>query len=449
MIRRGKISEAILEREPVLRPRSAVLAAIIAAVAIAAVPATADAAPHHNHGLTIAATPDPIISGEGVLIYGRLNTVTPGGQKIALYHRVNPASSFTVIGSTKTSSAGFYEFTRAESAVLTNRSWYVRAPGLAGNIHSRTVHERVAAAVSLATPAPPSPSFLTNQAIGFPGEVAPHHAGERILLQEQTGALGGGWTTLSQARIDSASQFSIPDRFNVPGAYDLRALFSGDERNTAAPSDSVTVVVQQKEKPDFTIYSTSPIIDEGSSATIAGVLRAPATVTPDPSVNVTLWGRQHEQAYSPIASTVTAVDGSYSFAVSPVHTEEYQVRTTSVSARASAQLYEGVRDALTIETGSMTSAVGQSVTFTGTVTPDKAGHVIELQRLGRDGLFHTVDAGSVNAGSAYEFAWTFGTSGTETFRAHIAGGPDNVGGYSPAVAIAVSLPLVSRLPPGS
>lgn len=97
----------------------------------------------------------------------------------------------------------------------------------------------------------------------------------------------------------------------------------------------------------------------------------------------------------------------------------------------------------------MTSAVGQSVAFTGTVTPDKAGHVIELQRLGRDGLFHTVDAGVVSAGSAYEFAWTFGTSGTETFRAHIAGGPDNVGGYSPAVAVTVSLPLVSTLPPGS
>jgi hypothetical protein len=430
-----------------VRPRFAVLASIVAVLGIAALPAIADAAPHHNHGLTIAATPNPIITGDGVLIYGQLNSTSPGDQKIVLYHRINPNSFFTVIGTTTTSTTGFYEFTRAEGVVLTNRSWYVRAPGLTGNIHSRTAHERVAAAVSLGTPTPPSTGFLTNQPVVFTGAVAPDHAGDRVLLQEQTGPLGDSWKTLKAGRLDSASQFAITYRFKVPGDDDLRVLFNGDARNVAGASDSVTVAVQQKEKPDFTINTSAPIIGEGSSAAISGILSTPNTTTPEPSLNVTLWGHVQGQAFAPIDHAVTATDGSYTFTVSPTHNEEYQVRTTFAPFSASAQLFEGVRDTVTISPSSTASAVGSSVTFTGTVAPDKAGHVIELQRLGADLHYHTVAIKFVNASSAYKFAWTFGTPGNKTFRVHVPGGPDNVGGYSTPVTIIVSLPAVPLLPP--
>ena len=109
-------------------------------------PDIASAAPQHNHGLTINATPNPIIAGEGVLIYGQLRGGNVAGQTIMLYHRVNPSTWFTLIGKTTTNTLGFYEFTRVEGIVYTNRSWFVRGPDGA---HSRTIHERVAAEVSL------------------------------------------------------------------------------------------------------------------------------------------------------------------------------------------------------------------------------------------------------------------------------------------------------------
>ncbi|MDQ6804220.1 MAG: hypothetical protein M3065_04500 [Actinomycetota bacterium] len=425
------------------------LASVVAALGFAAVPALAVAAPHINHGLTIAATPNPIVSGDGVLIYGQLNTKNPGNQTIVLYHRVNPAPFFTVIGTTKTTSTGFYEFTRAEGVVLTNRNWFVRAPGLPGNVHSRTVHERVAAEVTLAAPTAPSTGFLTNQPVVFTGAVAPNHAGNRVLLQEQAGLSGDTWKTLKAGRLDGSSQFSIPYRFRVPGDHSIRVFFPRDGRNIAASSDAVTVTVQQKENPYFTINTSAPIIADGGSATISGVLTMPASTTPDPGVMVTLWGHTVGEAYAPIASTTTLTDGSYSFSVTPQHNEEYQVRTSFAPLRVSARLFEGVQDVVTITPSATTSTVGSSVTFTGSVTPDKAGHVIELQRLGADGHYHVVAVGFVNPSSAYQFNWTFGTPGTKTFRVRVPGGPDNVGGDSSTVAITVSLPPVTSLPPAS
>jgi len=431
-----------------VRTRAAVLASLVSVLGIAAAPAIAGAAPHpvHNHGLTIAATPNPIISGDGVLIYGQLNASNPGNQRIVLYHRIDPKSYFTIIGTTKTTSTGFYEFTRAEGVVLTNRNWYVRAPGLPGHIHSRTAHERVAAEVSLTAPTAPATGFLTNQQLVFTGTVAPDHAGDRVLLQEQVGPLGNAWKTLKAGRLNAASQFAIPERFRVPGDITLRVAFRGDARNVAADSDTVTVAVQQKEKPDFTISTSAPIITDGSQAMITGTLDMPGTTTPDPSVMVTLYGHTNGQAYAPITSTTTGTDGSYTFTVTPDHNTEYQVHTTFAPLRASAQLFEGVQDVVSITPSSMTSAVGQSVTFSGSVTPDKAGHVIELQRLGADGHYHVVAIRLVNSSSAYQFTRTFGTPGTKTFRVHVPGGPDNVGGYSSTEAISVSLPPVTSLP---
>ncbi|MDQ6776565.1 MAG: hypothetical protein M3071_10210 [Actinomycetota bacterium] len=432
-----------------MRPRSVVLASVVTALGFAAVPAMAVAAPHHNHGLTIAVTPNPILAGDDVLIYGQLNTPQPGHQTIVLYHRINPAPFFTVISTTKTTSTGFYEFQRADGVVLSNRNWFVRAPGVPGNVHSRTVHEHVAAEVTLTPPTAPSTGFLTSQPVVFTGTVVPDHAGNRVLLQEQAGLTGDTWKTLKAGVLDSSSSFSIPYRFKIPGDHTVRVLLPGDVRNIAGTSDAATVVVQQKENPYFTINTSAPIITDGISATISGVLTMPASTTPDPNVMVTLWGHTDGASYTPITSTTTGTDGSYSFSVTPVHNEVYQVRTSFAPIRMSAHLFEGVQDVVTITPSATTSAVGSSVTFTGSVTPDKAGHVIELERLGTDGHYHVVAAGFVNASSAYQFNWTFGTAGTKSFRVHIPGGPENVGADSSTVAITVSLPPVSSLPPAS
>jgi hypothetical protein len=424
-----------------MRLRFTVLACALGASACMALPGAAGAAPARNLGLTVQAAPNPIIAGEAVLIYGRLRGAGHANQLIRLYHRIDPAAQFTLIGTTRTNAVGQYEFTRAENVVETNRSWFVRGPDVT---HSRTVGERVAALVSLAASAP---TGFTRHPLVFSGHVSPGHAGAPVLLQEQT-ASGTGWTTLKRDRVGAGSDYNITYAWRVPGAYDVRVLFPGDARNVAAPSDPVTVVIQQTEVPDFTIATSDPVVANGQAVTISGVLDQAGTTAPEPATSVSLFGREPGTTpFREITTTTTGADGSYSFADVTSHANElYQVRTTFAPVRDTAVLFEGVQDVVTMQASSQTSTVDGHITFTGSVSPDKAGHVIYLQKLGRDDNWHTVAVRFVTNGSTFRFGWTFGAAGTKQFRARITGGPANVGGASAPVTIDVTQPALSSLP---
>jgi hypothetical protein len=410
-----------------VRPRLAVLASALTVLATVAVPGLVSAAPRHNRGLTINPVPNPSIAGEGVLIFGQLAGGT-SGEKIRLYHRLAGSPFYTRVGTTTTDAHGFYEFTRAEGVVDTNRSWFVRGPGGA---HSRTVFERVSALVSLASSAT---SADTNHPIVFFGHVTPNHAGERVYLQEQLGSSSSDdWRTITTGRIGPGSTYAIIHRFRVPGERDLRVVFPGDFRNIRGESDPVSVTIDQAQLPGFTINSSQPIIDYGHSVTISGVLN-----TTMPTM-VTLYERMpFQDRFVPIQDTTTGAGGSYRFPPQmPPSGALYQVRTTFTPHRHSAVLFEGVRDAVSMAPTSSTVPVDGKVTFTGTVLPDKAGHVIYLQRQGKDGDWHTVEISFVRSNSTFQFVWRFGTPGTEKFRARITSDHLNVGNESAPVTITV------------
>jgi hypothetical protein len=329
---------------------------------------------------------------------------------------------------------------------MTNRSWFVREAGI-HQIHSRTVFERVAALVSLSASAT---TAVTGQPVVFTGHVDPSHAGGRVVLQEQTAS--GDWRDLKVGRLDGRSDYSIAYRWRFAGDHIVRALFGGDIRNIEGSANPVTVAVQQKQMPGFTITSSDQLIGYGSSVTILGVLDGPAsTSTPEPNTPVTLWERNaYQSQFTPVADTTTGTAGSYTFAPQmPTYNTVYQVRTTLAPHRHSAALFEGVQDALTLTPSSTTSQVGGQVIFTGTVLPDKAGHVIYLQRLGADGDWHNEEVRLVTNGSTFQFAWTFGKAGTYQFRARITGDRANIGGASAPVTIQVAPTTNPVLPPAS
>jgi hypothetical protein len=93
--------------------------------------------------------------------------------------------------------------------------------------------------------------------------------------------------------------------------------------------------------------------------------------------------------------------------------------------------------------------VNGTVTFSGTVTPDKAGRRIYLQRLGKDNDWHSVEVRTVKPDSTYQFSWTFGATGSKEFRARIFSDKRNVGAASPPVTITVAPAPSSALPPAS
>ena len=258
-----------------MRLRLAVLATLVTTLAAGAVPSVANAAPRHNRGLTIDAVPNPIDAGDGVFIYGQLNATPVGGQTIVLYHHLAGSGlGYTKVGRTTTDSHGFYEFTRAEGVVMTNRSWFVREPGI-HQIHSRTVFERVSALVSLAAS---TTTAVTGQPVTFTGSVTPNHAFERVVLQEQ--GADGNWRDLKSGRLDAGSNYSITYRWRFAGDHTVRVLFPSDFRNIAGSANPVTVAVQQKQVPGFTISSSDQLISYGQSVTISGVLDSRARRRP-------------------------------------------------------------------------------------------------------------------------------------------------------------------------
>jgi hypothetical protein len=151
-----------------------------------------------------------------------------------------------------------------------------------------------------------------------------------------------------------------------------------------------------------------------------------------------------------LAQTTTDRAGGYRFEVVPSANILYQVRTAFTPLRHTAVLFEGVTEVVTMTASSTRALVGGTVTFTGTVAPDKAGHRIYLQRLASDGDWHTVEVRSVQFNSTFEFGYRFGAAGTYAFRARIYGDAYNVGTASPPVIVTVSgLVPVTALPPAS
>ncbi len=428
-----------------MRPRIAVLASLAATAAlagVAAAPGVAGAAPKHNRGLTINVTPNPINAGDPVLIYGQIKGSDVVGKTVVLYHHVSGGpSGYSVVQHTTTTALGFYEFTRADGVVSTNRSWFVRQAG-DPSVHSRTVYERVAALVSLTAS---QTTVDTRKPVFFTGRVTPNHAFERVLLQRQVG--GDDWRTVGSGRLGPGSNYRIRWSTGVPESYTLRTVFTGDRRNIGGESDSVTVTVEQAQMPDFTINTSQPIIKEGDTATISGVLDMPGTTTPEGSTSVTLWTRRADQAhFHALTSTMTDAAGNYQFSVQPAQNVLYQVRTTMAPHRHSAVLFQGVHDVITLAESAASVSQYEPLTLSGAITPDKAGHVVYLQRLGADGDWHTVARTRVRGDSTYQFVRRIGEVGTFSYRARILGDENNVGSASSPVSVTVNLLPVASLP---
>jgi hypothetical protein len=396
-----------------------------------AMPSRADAHPHHNNGLTIAATPDPSTAGDGVLIYGRLLGPNNADRKIWLFHRINPAPRFTPVQVTRTNSQGFYEITRADGVVNTNRNWFVLGPD---NTHSKTIHELVADEVTLSSA---SASSTTGQIVDFTGSVFPAHVHKRVLLQEQTSTSGNGWKTIDSGYTGGGSAFSIEHHFREAGSYTLRAFFPADPRNVASQSPSITQTIEQQQNPSFTISGSAQALVNGQTETISGTLYADgSTTTVQPNVSLTLYGRTPNGGFHALQSGMTNGSGEYSFTAMPVHNTVYRV--VASAKQATANLFVGVQDVVTATPSATTDNVGGTITISGTVTPDHSGHVLYLQKQDTAGQWVDVKAGQLTNGSQYSFNFTPGMASTKNLRVQITGGPWNVGGISSTIVLTVS-----------
>ncbi len=278
----------------------------------------------------------------------------------------------------------------------------------------------------------PSGDLLTRTPITFSGSVVPDRVGDRAILQRQVGLEGDRWRTIDAGRIGPGSTYAIVHGFRQPDDITLRVIVRGDRRHLRGESSPISIVVQQAQLPGFTIGASATTIDFGSSTTITG------TLTDGAATSVTLYGRAlHHGRFRPLAAGTTDAGGNYSFVQSPTRNAIYKVRATTDARRHTAPLFVGVHDVLSIAPSASTATVGDVVTFTGSVQPDKTGHVIVLQRLD-SGIWHSVAIGRVGAGSAYSLSHTLQTAGSVQFRTLVPGGPVNQRGVSSAVTLTVN-----------
>jgi hypothetical protein len=413
------VQEALMSR------RSALSAGLVAASALALVPSGAVAAPPKS--LSINATPNPVVTGDPVTIYGQLSAADISDRKVVLWHRIAGQPRFTPVARTRTTATGFYAFQRAEGVVRTNRNWFVRS----ARVRSRIVHEKVYAEVVLN---PPAGTLLTRKAVLFTGKVTPGnvHRGDRILLQAQVGPNGDLWRTIGAGRVKVGGNFAIFHRFGTPGSRTVRVVLPRDRDNLRSSSSPTSIDIQQAQNPRFTLVPSASSIVVGSAVTLAGKIAAPNAA----NAPVTLYSKDATHGYRPVASTVSGADGSYSFTQAPIYNTIYQAR--SGARRHSAKVNVGVHDAVSVTPSATTATVGTRITFTGTVAPPKVGHIIYLQRLGDDGAFHTIQVSRIGPGSAYTLAHTVTSTGTKVFRVLVPGGPFNQRGLSSPVTVTVS-----------
>jgi hypothetical protein len=322
--------------------------------------------------------------------------------------------------------------------VTTNRTWYVLSRGA----RSATRGVRVAAQVTLNGP-PETAPLQTGpaHAVTFSGTVNPADVGARVVLQRQNATTGGDdWRKIDVGRVGAGGAFSIVHTFKVAGDANIRVLVRSQGRNLPSPSNLLAYVIDQAQNPNLTIAASQDPIQFGQSVVLSGTL-AGGGLRP-----VTLYGTTNGGGQAIVAVAVTDAAGNYAFgAQSPAHSTAYQVKG---GGRASALLYEGVRDMLTSQASTTSVQAGQPVTFSGTVSPDHTGHVIYLERRNAtDGDFHVVEVANVGSSSSYSITHRFFDAGSRVVRVYIPGGPENQGAAGVQFTITVSPAPASTLSP--
>jgi phospholipase C len=194
--------------------------------------ATDSAARPAPSSLTIAASPSPSTAGALVSVSGQLLGPDHGHRVVLLERRFPGERRFQPTVITRTDAAGRYRFT---ARIDSNRWWYATSVGL----RSPTVHQRVAAAISLASSATRA---APGDPVTFAGSVSPSHAGQQIVL-EQLGPTG--WQPVAEGRLDQRSSFAIDHAFpTVDATYKLRAYLPWDAPNINSYSSAAAVLVK-------------------------------------------------------------------------------------------------------------------------------------------------------------------------------------------------------------
>ncbi len=466
--------------------------ALAAAVAtsLALAPAGASAARHHGlkhprpsvkrHAigsgscrLKLNAAPRLVEAGESAVVFGQLQCppgTSPAGQPVTIVEHPAGASAASTAGTPTTDALGRYQL--STPALLTNTLFSASAAG--AQSRHRTV--QVAPKVNLTPPTPADGAQLftaagpflglkrsqrAKNAVTFSGTVSAEEQGATVILQRQNAIRGENWIRIDAGQVGPGGSFSITHNFAVAGDSNIRVVVRPFRFNARGVSEPRSYEISQAQNRELTIQSSANPLAAGQASTISGTL-TPSNAAATTGTPVTLLARTRLQPkFVQVATGTTGAGGSYTFAgQAPQQSTFYRV---TGAGKSSAVLFEGVKYVVTAAASATTAQIGQPVTFSGTVTPARAGHVVYLQvQNAFGGGYHVVQVGSLNAPSTpggpatYSISHAFYNAGAgpKKVRIKVPGDPENQGTASqlfevaltPASALAPEAPGNSSLP---
>jgi hypothetical protein len=410
---------------------------------------------HANHAVKsgsckvlLNVAPRLITAGESALAFGQESCAAPGTaakQPVTVYDRPAGAPGFSTLGTTTTDEEGRFQLL---TGALTKNTVLYAAIGTA---RSAPRGVKVAALVTLTGPPETKTLFSGIQTgrrhgVTFEGSVSPEDAGALVTLQRENSVKGTEWRRIAKpVLVDQNGHFSITKAFVAPGPSSIRVVVHGNrrnpasDRNVASASNVLSYVISQAQNPSLTIESSQDPLPYGSTAAIGG------TVAGEPNTAVTLLARRPHGHFAPVATGTTDPAGKYTFAPQkPLASTFYRV---TAGGRNSAVLYEGVKYVLTAEPSATSLLSGQPFTYSGTVTPAKAGHAIYIEKLNPAGTnFHVVAVGTVAADGTYSITRSFYAPGSYTLRVKIPGDSENGGAASAPSTISVNPISNAKIP---
>ena len=419
---------------------SAILAAAALLVLATAGPAAARIHAHpHNHRnaavgkgcrVTLNVAPRLVTAGETALASGQAACTPAEGQKVVIYEKPTGPGGYSIAAETVTGKGGLYE---AKVGPLTANTVFYATTGSVPSPHRQV---RVAPQVTFEGP-PEGKELFTGFAASknnlFSGTVNPKEAGLLVVLQRENAVKGNEWHRIAATLTDANGNYTFTKRFVAPGASSLRVVVrpTRTHRIVSGFSTVRSYDISQAENPSLLIFSKTNPIAQGGSTIIEGEAKGLAN-TP-----LVLQARGAHGRFTTVASTSTDGNGKYAFPTqSPAVSTFYKV---TGGGRSSAVLYQGVKYILTATPLATTVTSGQQITFTGTVTPARAGHEIWIEKQNIFGTgFHPVATGVVNADGTYSISRAFFAPGTDVLRVKVPGDPENGGTASEPVTITVN-----------
>jgi hypothetical protein len=393
--------------------------------------------------VTVDADSPVFTAGEPQTIHGQLachDATTVPDQSVTLYQRQAGKPGFSIAGTSTTEPNGSYRI--ALAAVDANSIFYARSDG----VRSRHLRVSVIPQITFNGSFPDGaqlsigghrPGGAGGNAVSFTGIVSPADAGAVVALQIEDDATGERWHRIGLGDVSADGTYSITHAFGIPGEVHVRVVVR-HHGNLACASESLSYAIAPRQNPRLTIRTSADRVPFGQPVTISGVL-ARAAGQP-----VTLLARAAGERFTQVARITTDGAGNYVFPLqTPLRSTFYRVIAAD---QTSAVLHESVSYTLTARSSATTAQVGETLTFSGTVTRARAGQPVYLERQDVSGLgFHRVGTGTVSANSTYAIAHPFFGTGATILRITVPGDAENVAESTKAMTIIVAPALPAAL----